>query len=212
MTEPKQTSGLTYADSGVDLKRAQTAKKLIGRLAQGTSNPSVLSEIGAFGGLYRPPWGQFQDPLLVSSVDGVGTKLKIAFLTGIHDTVGIDIVAHCTNDILVQGALPLFFMDYIAMGELKPGVVEDLVTGLVRGCRESQCALLGGETAEMPDFYAVGEYDLAGFIVGLVDGHRLLTGREIDTGHILIGLPSTGLHTNGYSLVRKLFFNGWDFR
>ncbi len=206
MTEPKQPSGLTYADSGVDLKRAQAAKQHIRRLAQGTFNASVLSEIGAFGGLYRPPWGHFQDPLLVSSVDGVGTKLKIAFLTGVHDTVGVDIVAHCANDILVQGALPLFFMDYIAMGELKPGVVEELVAGLARGCRQSQCALLGGETAEMPDFYAAGEYDLAGFIVGLVDGHRLLTGRQIDTGHTLIGLPSTGLHTNGYSLVRKLFF------
>ncbi len=197
---------LSYADAGVDIERAGRIKERIKALARSTFNASVVGDIGSFGGLYRPELGNLHRPILVSSVDGVGTKLKIAFLTGIHDTVGLDIVAHCTNDILVQGAKPLFFMDYIASGRLEPDVIEHLVSGLAEGCRESGCALLGGETAEMPDFYADGEYDLAGFIVGVLDESKVLGAHLVAQGDQLIGLPSSGLHTNGYSLVRKLFF------
>ncbi len=199
------TSGLTYADAGVDIERADRAKAEIKRLARSTFTRGVVGDIGSFGGLFQVPFTQFEDPLLVSSADGVGTKLKIAFLTGVHHTVGIDLVAHCTNDVLVQGALPQFFLDYLACGRLDPGVVQQVVEGIAEGCRQSRCALLGGETAEMPDFYATGEYDLAGFIVGLVERRRLLGADRVRAGDVLIGLRSTGLHTNGYSLVRKLF-------
>jgi len=198
--------GLTYRESGVDIDKANEAKKRIKRLARSTFNASVLSDIGAFAGLFRPDLEGLERPIIVSSVDGVGTKLKIAFLTNTHDTVGIDIVAHCTNDILVQGAVPLFFLDYIAAGTLEPGVVEEIVKGLVEGCKQAGCALLGGETAEMPDFYRPGEYDLAGFVVGIADESQLFHPKNVGLGDILIGLPSSGLHTNGFSMVRRLIF------
>jgi phosphoribosylformylglycinamidine cyclo-ligase len=199
--------GLTYSQAGVDIDRANQAKRRIKELARSTFNASVLGEIGGFAGVYRPDFSRFRRPVLLSSADGVGTKLKIAFMTGIHNTVGVDLVAHCTNDILVLGAQPLFFLDYIAAGTLDPTVVERVVEGLAAGCRESECVLLGGETAEMPDFYGAGEYDLAGFIVGMADEGRLLGPRRVGNGDLLIGLPSSGLHTNGYSLVRRLFFD-----
>ena len=200
------TSPLTYSGSGVDIDRAGGAKARIGELARSTFGPGVVSDIGSFGGVYRPDLAPFQKPLLVSSADGVGTKLKIAFMTGIHHTVGVDLVAHCSNDILTQGARPLFFLDYIAAGRIEGPVIEQIVRGLVEGCQASDCALLGGETAEMPDFYAPGEYDLVGFILGIVDEFKLLTRDLVQEGDLLIGLPSSGLHTNGFSLVRKLFF------
>jgi phosphoribosylformylglycinamidine cyclo-ligase len=167
----------------------------------------VLSEIGSFGGLFSlgTAW---RDPVLVSSADGVGTKLKIAFMTGRHDTIGVDLVNHCVNDILVQGAVPLFFLDYLATGHLSPDVAEQIVKGLARGCQDNGCALLGGETAEMPGFYAEGEYDVAGFIVGAVEREHLITGKGIAVGDVLLGLPSSGLHTNGYSLARHIVFDG----
>ncbi len=204
--EASPQSGLTYADAGVDIERADQAKRRIKELARSTFTAEVASDIGLFGALFRPDFSRLQIPILVSSVDGVGTKLKIAFMTGIHDTVGIDIVSHCVNDILAQGALPLFFMDYIAAGRLEPNVIEAVVSGLAAACRASRCALLGGETAEMPDFYSDGEYDLAGFVVGVADQAKLLRPEGVERGDLLIGLPSSGLHTNGFSLVRKLFF------
>lgn len=197
---------LTYRDSGVDIDQANIAKKRIKTLARSTFGPSVISDIGAFAGLYRADFTEMKRPILVSSADGVGTKLKIAFLTGIHNTVGIDIVSHCTDDILVHGAIPLFFLDYIAAGKLEPHVIGEIVEGLAKGCLQSQCALIGGETAEMPDFYRPGEYDLAGFIVGVADEEKLFKPGQTQVGDHLIGLPSSGLHTNGYSLVRKLVF------
>ena len=196
---------LTYADAGVDIDAATDAKRRIAKLARTTFVSGVLTDIGSFGALFRFDAKRYEDPLLVSSCDGVGTKLKVAFETGIHDTVGYDLVSHCVSDILVQGARPLFFLDYIASGKLEPGVVESLVAGLAAGCREHRCALIGGETAEMPDFYASGEYDLAGFIVGVVDRPRVIDGTRIRPGDVLLGLPSVGLHTNGYSLARAIF-------
>ncbi len=198
---------MTYASAGVDIDAATEAKKRIRSLARSTFNPAVLTDIGSFGSLFRFAGGELREPLLVASCDGVGTKLKLAFITGIHDTVGYDLVSHCVSDILVQGARPLFFLDYIACGKLQPEVVEQIVSGLARGCRETGCALVGGETAEMPDFYAPGEYDLAGFIVGVVDRPKLIDGSGIRPGDRLLGLPSAGLHTNGYSLARRLFFD-----
>lgn len=197
---------MRYSDSGVDIDRATQVKERIKELAHSTFNASVIQDIGSFAGQYRPDLSHFQKPVLVASSDGVGTKLKIAFLTGIHHTVGIDLVAHCTNDILAQGAFPLFFLDYIAAGRLRPEVVEQLVRGLAEGCQRSSCVLLGGETAELPDFYREGEYDLAGFIVGIVDEFKVMDPHHVEAGDVLIGLPSSGLHTNGYSLARKLFF------
>jgi len=198
--------GLTYRDAGVDIDAQDDALARIKRLVASTRTPGVLSELGSFGGLFAPDVGGMADPVLVASADGVGTKLKVAFLTGIHDTVGRDLVHHCVNDILVQGARPLFFLDYVACGRLDPGVLADVVAGIARGCRESGCALLGGETAEMPGFYADGEYDVAGFIVGLVSRAGLLDGSRVREGDLLLGLPSAGLHTNGYSLARKVLF------
>ncbi len=197
---------MRYRDAGVDVDAANRAYAGIRGLVQSTFDSRVLTDFGTFSGLYRPDFGQMERPILVSSADGVGTKLKIAFLTGVHDTVGIDLVAHCTNDILVHGARPLFFLDYIATGKLEPNVVREVVRGLVKGCREAGCVLLGGETAEMPDFYQEGEYDLAGFIVGMSDESRVPNTARVRTGDLLVGLPSSGIHTNGYSLVRKLFF------
>ena len=199
-------TAFAYRDAGVDIDRADAAKKRIKALARRTFTPEVASEIGAFGGLFRLENRPTARPILVSSVDGVGTKLKVAFATGVHHTVGRDLVAHCVNDILVQGALPLFFMDYIATHRMESEVIAEVVEGLAAGCRESGCALLGGETAEMPGFYSRGEYDLAGFIVGLVDQSQLLDGSRIRPGDAILGLASTGLHTNGYSLARKLLF------
>jgi len=198
--------GMTYAESGVNIDAGAEAKRRIRDMVGKTHTPAVLKDIGSFGALFRLDKDRYQDPLLVSSCDGVGTKLKLAFMSGIHDTVGYDLVSHCVSDILVQGAKPLFFLDYIACGRLHPGTVEQIVAGLVRGCRETGCALIGGETAEMPDFYSAGEYDLAGFIVGVVERSKLLDGSLIKPGDRLLGLPSVGLHTNGYSLARKLFF------
>jgi phosphoribosylformylglycinamidine cyclo-ligase len=198
---------ITYADSGVDISRANKTKQRIKYLAQKTFTKGVLSEIGGFGGLFAVDRKKFKDPVLVSSVDGVGTKLKVAFMTGIHHTVGADLVNHCVNDIVVQGATPLFFMDYLATGVLEPEVAEKIISGIAEACRHNGCALIGGETAEMPGFYPKGEYDLAGFIVGVVDRGKLLNGSRVEPDDVLIGLPSNGLHTNGYSLARKLLFD-----
>jgi len=190
----------------VDITGGDRAKQRIKYLAQRTFGKQVLSEIGGFGGLFRLDAARYSTPVLVSSADGVGTKLKVAFDMEMHHTVGADLVNHCVNDIAVQGATPLFFLDYLATGALDEGVIERVVTGLADACRANGCALLGGETAQMPGFYADGEYDLAGFIVGVVDKEKLITGAKIKSGDVLIGFPSTGLHTNGYSLARKLFF------
>jgi phosphoribosylformylglycinamidine cyclo-ligase len=197
---------ITYADSGVDIDRADRAKQRIKYLAQRTFTRNVLGEVGGFGGLFAVDKRKFRDPVLVSSVDGVGTKLKVAFMMKLHHTVGADLVNHCVNDILVQGATPLFFMDYLATGVLDPNVAEKVVEGIAEACRHNDCALIGGETAQMPGFYPEGEYDLAGFVVGMVDRSKLITGAEVEAGDVLVGLPSNGLHTNGYSLARKLFF------
>ncbi len=197
---------MDYKTSGVDIDAGHETVRRIKSLARSTFTPSVLSEIGSFGGLFRLEPGRYREPVLVSSADGVGTKLKVAFRAGRHDTVGVDLVNHCVNDILVQGAEPLFFLDYLSTGRLSPDVAEAIVGGMARACRENGCALLGGETAEMPGFYADGEYDLAGFIVGAVDRDRLIVGRGITPGDVLIGLPSSGLHTNGYSLARHIVF------
>jgi phosphoribosylformylglycinamidine cyclo-ligase len=197
---------MDYKSSGVDIDAGHEVVRRIKGLARSTFTPGVLSEIGSFGGLFRLDPGRFDDPVMVASADGVGTKLKVAFLAGKHDTVGEDLVNHCVNDILVQGARPLFFLDYLATGHLTPDVAEQIVAGIARGCRANGCALLGGETAEMPGFYAAGEYDLAGFIVGAVDRAAIVDGRPLCPGDVLVGLPSTGLHTNGYSLARRIVF------
>jgi len=201
-----KTASVTYADAGVDIDQANRAKKRIKYLAHKTFNKNVLSEIGAFGGLFSIP-AKYQDPVLVSSVDGVGTKLKVAFEMNVHHTVGGDLVNHCVNDIAVQGATPMFFMDYLATGKLDPMVAEKVVEGIAEACKHNGCALIGGETAEMPGFYPEGEYDLAGFIVGVVPRERIINGKNIQPGDIILGLPSQGLHTNGYSLARKLLFD-----
>ena len=198
---------MTYADAGVDIDKANTFVENIKTLAKQTTRTGVMGEIGGFGGLFSLNTSQYDRPVLVSSTDGVGTKLKIAFLAGKHDTVGIDLVAMCVNDIVVQGARPLFFLDYLAMGELKTGVATDVVQGIVEGCNMAKCALIGGETAEMPGLYRKGEYDLAGFVVGVVDNDKIVDGSEINMDHKLIGIASSGLHSNGYSLVRKICFD-----
>jgi len=197
---------VTYADAGVDISSGDRAKDRIKYLAKRTFNRSVLGGVGGFGGLFQLDLKKWAEPVLVSSADGVGTKLKLAFDLGIHNTVGQDLVNHCVNDIAVQGAAPLFFLDYLATGRLDPEITEQIVTGLADGCKANGCVLIGGETAQMPGFYQDGEYDLAGFIVGAVDKSKMITGAGIVPGDVLIGLPSTGLHTNGYSLARKLFF------
>jgi phosphoribosylformylglycinamidine cyclo-ligase len=196
----------TYADAGVDIDAANRATEKTKELARSTFNARTLSEIGSFGGMFDGAFPNLRQPVLVASADGVGTKLKIAFATGIHHTVGRDLVNHCVNDILVQGARPLFFLDYFATGKLAPVTVTGVIEGITTGCRENGCVLLGGETAEMPGFYAEGEYDIAGFIVGIVDREKIIDGRTIRPGDVVLGLPSVGLHTNGYSLARKLFF------
>lgn len=197
---------MKYADAGVNIAVADEAKQRIRHHASRTFTPGVLGGIGSFGALFALDHKKWKDPVLVSSADGVGTKLKVAMVMGVHSTVGGDLVNHCVNDILVQGAEPLFFLDYLAMGKLEPQVVEQLVEGMSRSCRKAGCALIGGETAEMPGFYPPGEYDLAGFIVGAVDRKKLLTAKNVQPGDALLALPSSGLHTNGYSLARKLIF------
>src|SRR5262245_44920324 len=198
---------MDYRQSGVDIDAGNEVVRRIKSLAKGTFTPGVVSELGSFGGLFHLGARGHRDPVLVSSADGVGTKLRVAFMSGIHGTIGVDLVNHCVNDILVQGAEPLFFLDYLATGRLDPDVAVQIVEGLARGCRENGCALLGGETAEMPGFYADGEYDVAGFIVGAVSRDSVIDGRGIVPGDVLLGLPSSGLHTNGYSLARRIAFD-----
>ena len=197
---------MDYKSSGVDIDAGNETVRRIKRLAKATFTAGVLSDIGSFGGLFKLDTTRWKEPVLVSSADGVGTKLKVAFMANRHRTIGADLVNHCVNDILVQGATPLFFLDYLATGRLSPDVAEQIVEGLAKACQDNGCALLGGETAEMPGFYADGEYDVAGFIVGAVDRAQIVDGRSIVAGDVLIGLPSNGLHTNGYSLARKIAF------
>jgi phosphoribosylformylglycinamidine cyclo-ligase len=197
---------MDYKASGVDIDAGNETVRRIRGLARSTFTPGVLSDIGSFGGLFQIEPGRYREPVLVSSADGVGTKLKVAFMANRHTTVGVDLVNHCVNDILVQGAAPLFFMDYLATGRLSPAVAAAIVGGMAAACRDNGCALLGGETAEMPGFYAEGEYDIAGFIVGVVERKRLISGRAIAVGDVLVGVRSSGLHTNGYSLARQIVF------
>ena len=197
---------ISYADAGVDITSGDRSKQRIKMLARKTFNKQVLSEIGGFGGLFALDLEKFPNPVLVSSADGVGTKLKVAFELGIHHTVGQDLVNHCVNDIAVQGATPLFFLDYLATGKLEDMIIERVVQGISEACKANGCALIGGETAQMPGFYADGEYDLAGTIIGAVSRDKIITGEHVQIGDVLVGLPSNGLHTNGYSLARKLLF------
>jgi phosphoribosylformylglycinamidine cyclo-ligase len=199
-----------YKDAGVNIDEADRAVALIRQHARGTFTRDVLTDIGSFGAGYL--LAGWKNPVLVSSADGVGTKLKVAFQTGRHDTIGEDLVNHCVNDIAVQGAVPLFFLDYFAIGKLDAGLAGQVIAGIARGCRNNGCALIGGETAEMPGFYQPGEYDLAGFIVGAVERKEMLSGKTIRAGDVLLGLASNGLHTNGYSLARKLLFEVAGYR
>lgn len=196
----------TYRDAGVDIDAAEAALDRIGPIAKETFTPGVLSDIGAFGGMFRLDTSGFRDPVLVSSIDGVGTKLNVAIMSGRHETIGQDLVNHCVNDIAVCGARPLFFLDYFGTGRLDPPVAEAVIRGLATACRENGCALIGGETAEMPGLYRNGDYDLVGSIVGVVDRDRILDGSRVQEGDVLLALPSNGLHTNGYSLARKVLF------
>ena len=200
------SQSISYADAGVSIDNANRAVAKIREFARSTFNDRTLTEIGSFGGMFSGAFPGMAEPILVASADGVGTKLKLAFETGTHNTVGADLVNHCVNDILVQGARPLFFLDYFATGKLEPDVTASVVEGMATACRENGCVLLGGETAEMPDFYPPGEYDLAGFIVGVVDKQKVIDGKNIKPGDVVLGIPSNGLQTNGYSLARKLFF------
>jgi phosphoribosylformylglycinamidine cyclo-ligase len=200
------TKPVSYSDAGVSIDTANEAVKKISGFAKSTFNERTLTNIGSFGGMFDARFPEMSEPVLVSSADGVGTKLKLAFETDVHNTIGQDLVNHCVGDILVQGATPLFFLDYFATGKLSAEVTASVVEGLAIACKENGCVLLGGETAEMPGFYADGEYDLAGFIVGVVDKSRVITGENIESGDVVLGLPSVGLHTNGFSLARKLFF------
>jgi phosphoribosylformylglycinamidine cyclo-ligase len=202
----RKSASVSYADAGVDITSGERSKQRIKMLARKTFNKNVLSEIGGFGGLFALDLEKFPQPVLVSSTDGVGTKLKVAFELGIHHTVGQDLVNHCVNDVAVQGATPLFFLDYLATGKLEDNIVETVVQGISEACRANGCALIGGETAQMPGFYGDGEYDLAGTIIGAVNRDKIITGADIQVGDVLFGLPSNGLHTNGYSLARKLLF------
>ena len=197
---------ITYKDSGVDIRAGEHAVDIIKSITRSTFTDNVISDIGGFGGLFSMKGLGGDDPVLVSGTDGVGTKLKIAFMSGKHDTIGIDAVAMCVNDVICSGAKPLFFLDYLAMGKLYPEQVKDIINGIGDGCRQAGCALIGGEMAEMPGFYQDGEYDIAGFCVGVVDRSKIIDGSRIRTGDVLVGLPSSGLHSNGYSLVRKAIF------
>lgn len=205
MPEPAKPSA--YARAGVDIDAQEAGLARVKKLAKSTFTPGVLTEIGSFGGLFRPELAGMTEPVLVASADGVGTKLVVAKLMGDYSSVGRDLVNHCVNDILVQGAEPLFFMDYLGAGVLEPEKMVELVGGVADGCRENGCALLGGETAEMPGFYQPGDYELVGFIVGLVDRPKVLDGSRVRAGDVLVGLPSSGLHTNGYSLARRILFD-----
>jgi phosphoribosylformylglycinamidine cyclo-ligase len=196
----------TYRDSGVDIDAQDEALRDVRRIARDTYTPGVLSDIGAFGGLFKGTFEGMESPILVSSTDGVGTKLRVAQAMKVHDTVGYDLVSHCVNDILVQGARPLFFLDYYATGKLRPPVMTDVIRGMARACKENGCALIGGETAEMPGFYGDDDYDVAGFIIGVVDAKNLIEAKNVREGDVLVGLPSAGLHTNGYSLARRILF------
>jgi len=206
------TDRTTYRESGVDIDAQDEALREVKRIVRDTYTPGVMSDIGSFGGLFRGTFEGIEAPILVSSTDGVGTKLRVAQAMKIHDTVGYDLVSHCVNDILVQGARPLFFLDYYATGKLRPPVMTDVIRGMARACRENGCALIGGETAEMPGFYGDDDYDVAGFILGVVDAKNLIDGKAVREGDILLGLPSAGLHTNGYSLARRILFDklGYD--
>lgn len=197
---------MTYADAGVDIDKANAFVDTIKKIVQQTPRSRVMGEIGGFGGLFSLNADEYEKPVLVSSTDGVGTKLKIAFMMNKHDTVGIDLIAMCINDIVVQGAKPLFFLDYLSMGELNTDIATEVVKGIAQGCTAARCALIGGETAEMPGMYKKNEYDLAGFVVGIVDNDKIVDGSEIRVGHKIIGIASSGLHSNGYSLVRKICF------
>ena len=210
--DPSLRSGYTesvtsYRDSGVNIDAQDEALREVRHIARGTFTPDVVSDIGSFGGLFRASFDGISKPILVSSTDGVGTKLRVAQAMKIHDTVGYDLVSHCVNDILVQGARPLFFLDYYATGRLRPKVMTDVIRGMARACSENGCALIGGETAEMPGFYGDDDYDIAGFIVGVVDESKLIDGKAVREGDVLLGLPSVGLHTNGYSLARRILFD-----
>ena len=207
MSVPGSDPQSAYARAGVDINAQERGLAEVKKLARATFTPGVLSEIGSFGGLFRPDLAGMSEPVLVASADGVGTKLVVAKMAGSYATVGRDLVNHCVNDILVQGAVPLFFLDYVGAGVLEPARMVELVRGVADGCRENGCALLGGETAEMPGFYQPGDYELVGFIVGLVDRPRLLDGSRVVAGDVLVGLPSAGLHTNGYSLARRILFD-----
>lgn len=204
------TQKLTYKDAGVDTKEGERAVKLMKDHVKKTFNDNVLTDLGGFGGLFRLPIEGMKEPVLVSGTDGVGTKLKLAFIMDKHNTVGIDLVAMCVNDVLCQGAVPLFFLDYIATGKVTAEKIADIVSGIAEGCSMSGSALIGGETAEMPGFYGDGEYDMAGFSVGIADKENIITGERICAGDVIIGLPSSGIHSNGYSLVRKIFIENLD--
>jgi len=200
------TKRLSYKDAGVDIDAGDKSVKAIARLAKSTFTKNVIRDVGLFGSFFQIDTAGTDSPILVSSVDGVGTKLKIAFLTNVHDTIGEDLVNHCVNDIMTSGADPLFFLDYIALSKLNPDVLVKIIEGLARGCKNANCSLIGGETAEMPNFYQAGEYDISGTIVGIVERNKIIDGTKIKPGDMLLALPSNGLHTNGYSLVRKIFF------
>ena len=202
----------TYKEAGVDIDKADAFIKRIRPLVKATYRTGVLGEIGAFGGLFHLGAEKYRDPVLVSATDGVGTKIKIAILMDRHDTIGIDLVAMCANDIIVHGATPLFFLDYLAMGSLDPEVATQLVEGVTNGCRQARCSLIGGETAEMPGIYQPGDYDLAGFVVGVVERDQIIDGSDVGVGHKIIGLASSGLHSNGYSLVRRVFLERQGFQ
>lgn len=206
MNSDNKKQKITYADSGVDVKAGEQAVENIKKLAASTFNSQVLSGLGAFGGFFKPDLSGINEPVFISSTDSVGTKVKLAFMTDKHDSVGQDLVNHCVGDVLVHGARGLFFLDYIAVEKLRPLVIEEIVKGLSIACKNAGVALIGGETAELPDFYKPGEYDLVGFIVGIVDENKIINGSKIEEGDICLGLPSSGLHTNGYSLARKVAF------
>jgi phosphoribosylformylglycinamidine cyclo-ligase len=203
---------ISYSDAGVSIDNANLALDKIKNFAKSTFNRQTLTEIGSFGGMFSGMFPEMREPILVASADGVGTKLKVAFMANVHHTIGQDLVNHCVNDILVQGARPLFFLDYFATGKLSPEITIDVVEGISIACKENGCVLLGGETAEMPGFYTDGEYDLSGFIVGVVDKSKVIDGKLIKVGDVVLGLPSSGLQTNGYSLARKLFFEIGGFQ
>lgn len=211
MAEEKQAK-LTYRDAGVDIDAGNYSVSLIKDSVKATYRPEVLGDLGGFGGLFALNSGKYKEPVLVSGTDGVGTKLRLAFMLDKHDTIGQDAVAMCVNDILVQGAEPLYFLDYLAVGKLDPKQVAAVVKGVASACKESGCALIGGETAEMSGFYPVGEYDIAGFAVGIVDKANIITGEKVKSGDVLLGLPSSGVHSNGYSLVRKICFDRKGFK